>query len=290
MASIPAVAHAVVGGSGTAAIDFPEALDDGRVRVLDPAVQVDTPFGRSPLLKHIAVSAEGGTSRAALVARSHGWERSRNRNEAALALFWTLQQAGVNRVISEAGSGSITQNFRPRDLVLPHDVIDLTPQVGGRLDPDWVVLMRTPFCPEIREALHLQAQAWAADKATRAFDRAVYAAREGTRFESAAEVAAFGRLGADVTGHAIAPEVYLAREIGACYAALTIVLNYAEGVRPTWDFDLLEEIARDDAVSLGRRLLEALLGIPETRGCPCMGYRRRVDTANRPETAMTDSA
>lgn len=290
MASIPRVAHAIVGGSGTAAIEFPEALEDGRVRVLDGSLRVDTPFGPGPLLKHIAVSGADGTSREALVARSHGWERGRSRSEAALALFWVLQQAGVRRVISEAGSGSITQNFRPRDLVLPHDVIDLTPQVGGRLAPDWVVLMRTPFCPEIREALLIQAQAWAADKATRAFDRAVYAAREGTRFESAAEVAAFGRLGADVTGHAIAPEVYLAREIGACYAALTIVLNYAEGVRPTWDFDLLEEIARDDAVSLGVRLVAALLGIPEAAGCPCMGYRRRVDIVNSPETAMTDSA
>jgi 5'-methylthioadenosine phosphorylase len=290
MASLPLVAHAIVGGSGTAAIDFPEALDDSRVRVIDPAVQVDTPFGRGPVLKHVAVTGAGGVAREALVARSHGWQRGHSRSEAALALFWVLQQAGVRRVISEAGSGSITQSFRPRDLVLPHDVIDLTPQVGGRLAPDWLVVMRAPFCPEIREALHVQAQAWAADKATRAFDRAVYAAREGTRFESAAEVAAFGRLGADITGHAIAPEVYLAREIGACYAALTIVLNYAEGVRPTWDFDLLEEIARDDAVSLGSRLIAALLAIPETPGCPCMRYRRCVDTVNRPETAMTDSA
>lgn len=286
--ALPQCAHAIVGGSGTAAIDFPEVLGDERVRILGEEISVDTPFGQSPAVKHIAVRTPDGGEREALVARMHGWRHNASRHEAALALFWLFRRAGVRRVIAEAGSGSITQHFRPRDLVLPHDLIDLTPSVGGRLDPDAVVLMREPFCPDIRGALWKYAAMWATDKATRAFNRAVYATGQGPRFETAAEVAAFARLGADVIGQAIAPEVFLAREIGACYAAMTLVLNYAEGVRPHWDFELLQEILTEDARSLAQLLVDALSDVPEQPGCTCTQYRR-VPGASDP-AAMTDTA
>jgi 5'-methylthioadenosine phosphorylase len=285
---LPQCAHAVVGGSGTAAIDFPEALGDDRVRILAGAISIETPFGRSPAVKHIALRMPDGSEREALVARMHGWQHNASRHEAALALFWLFREAGVLRVLAEAGSGSITQHFRPRDLVLPHDLLDFTPSVGGRLDPDAVVLMREPFCPDIRGALWAHASLWAADKATRAFNRAVYATGQGPRFETAAEVTAFARLGADVIGQAIAPEVFLAREIGACYAAMTLVLNYAEGVRPHWDFELLQEILAEDARSLGQLLLDALSDVPENPRCSCAEYRR-LPTATDP-APMTDTA
>ena len=286
--TLPRCAHAIVGGSGTAAIEFPEALGDERVRVIATTISAKTPFGPSPEVKHIAVRVAGGEEREALVARMHGWRHNAARHEATLALFWLFREAGVRRVVAESGSGSITQHFRPRDLVLPHDVIDLTPSVGGRLDPGAVVLMREPFCPDIRGAMWEHAAPWAADKATRAFNRAVYATGQGPRFETAAEVAAFARLGADITGQAIAPEVFLAREIGACYAAMTIVLNYAEGVRPHWDFELPQEILAEDARSLGQLLLDALVDVPEQPRCSCASYRRSSVTAET--AAMTDTA
>jgi purine nucleoside phosphorylase len=282
-------AHAIIGGSGTAAIEFPEALEDRRVCVVGEPLVVPTPFGESPPVKRLTVLREDGSVREALVARMHGWRQGISRHDATLALFWLFREAGVRRIFAEAGAGSILQNFRPRDLVLPHDVIDLTPQVGGRLDPRYLVVMRAPFCPELRAAMWERATRWAADKATRAFDRAVYATTQGTRFETAAEIAAYARLGADVIGQAIAPEVYLAREIGACYAATTMVLNYAEGVRPKWDYELLQEILQDDARSMAQLLVEALSSSPEEPGCACLSYRKRVTSAD-PAAAMTDTA
>jgi 5'-methylthioadenosine phosphorylase len=289
MPSVPACAHAIVGGSGTAAIEFPEALGDPRVRVVGDPIVVPTPFGESPPVKRLALVREDGSVREALVARMHGWQQGVDRHTATLALFWLFREAGVRRIIAEAGAGSILQNFRPRDLILPHDVIDLTPQVSGRLDPQHVVVMRAPFCPELRGAMWEQATRWAADKATRAFDRAVYATSQGMRFETAAEIAAFARMGADVIGQAISPEVYLAREIGACYAAITIVLNYAEGVRPKWDYELLQEILQDDARTMGQLLVEALASTPEVPACACLSYRKKVASAD-PAAAMTDTA
>jgi 5'-methylthioadenosine phosphorylase len=286
---LPRCAHAIVGGSGTAAIEFPEALGDERVRVIEDGITAETPFGESPEVKHVAVRLGGGEEREVLVAHMHGWRHNATRHEATLALFWLFREAGVRRVLAEAGSGSITQHFRPRDLVLPHDVIDLTPSVGGRLDPGVVILMREPFCADIRAAIWEHAAPWASDKATRAFNRAVYATGQGPRFETAAEVSAFARLGADIIGQAIAPEVFLAREIGACYAAMTLVLNYAEGVRPHWDFELLQEILAEDARSLGQLLLDALIDVPEQPLCSCASYRRHPVSADA-AAALTDTA
>lgn len=289
MSTVPHCAHAIVGGSGSAAIDFPEALGDSRVRVAGDPIVVPTPFGSSPPVKRLALTREDGSVREALVARMHGWQQGVDRHSATLALFWVFREAGVRRIIAEAGAGSILQNFRPRDLILPHDIIDLTPQVSGRLDPDHVVVMRAPFCPELRAAMWEPATRWATDKATRAFDRAVYATSQGTRFETAAEIAAYARMGADVIGQALSPEVYLAREIGACYAAISVVLNYAEGVRPKWDYELIREILQDDARTMGQLLLEALARTPEVPGCACLSYRKRA-AAGDPAAAMTDTA
>ena len=286
MASIPRSAHAIVGGSGTSAIDFPEGLADPRVRVVGPPVAADTPFGRSPEVTHVAVALPDGGERDALVAPMHAWQHGVRRSSAALALFWVFQQAGVRRVIGESGAGSITQHFRPRDLVVPHDVIDFTPQVIGHLDPAHRILMRNPFCPELRAVIWEGTQALAISRATRCFDRGILATTEGTRFETAAEVSAYARIGADLVSSGVCPDVFLAREIGACYGAMTLVLNYAEGVRPRWDYELLEEIIREDALSLGRLLIDALVQTPQTSACGCATYRKRVDSAGAAPLVM----
>jgi 5'-methylthioadenosine phosphorylase len=289
MVAIPRVAHAVVGGSGTSALEFPAGLQDPRVRILAAGIQLDTPFGQTPALTHIVVAGPNGGQREAMAVAMHGWVPGSDRRQSSLALFWALREAGVRRIVAESGVGSITQNFRPRDLVVPHDVLDLTPQVGGRIAPEHRVIMRQPFCPEIRGRLWDGAQRMAADRATRAFDRAVCVATEGTRFETAAEVNAYARLGGDLVGAGICPEVFLAREIGACYAALAGVLNYAEGVRPQWDYELLEEIVHEDARQIADLLLTALMQVPDTIGCNCATYRKPVAFGGR-VAALTDTA
>jgi hypothetical protein len=53
-----------------------------------------------------------------------------------------------------------------------------------------------------------------------------------------------------------------------------MVLNYAEGVRPEWDFDLLRAIVREGAEELGRVALDALIALPDEMGCACGSYRQ----------------
>jgi len=238
-------------------------------------------------MEHLLLTTSSGEERPFLFTRLHALLQLRDRRQTVLSLFWALERAGVGRIVAESGAGSITQHFHPRDLVVPHDFIDLTAQLGGHLSPGAVLVMREPFCPDIREALWQRARRFAAEKATRVFNRAVFVAVEGPRYETAAEVAALARLGGDVIGQALAPEVYLAREIGACYGVVQMVLNYAEGVRPEWDFELLRAIVREGAEELGPVALDALESLPAEPGCRCASYRQLPHAI---EAAVTDTA
>ncbi len=278
---LPRAGYALLGGSGSDAGGSPTA--DPRVARVGE-VRPATPFGEAPPLDHLVLTTETGEERVVLFSRLHGLLQQRDRRRSVLALFWALERSGVTRIVAESGAGSITQHFHPRDLVVPHDFIDFTPQVGGQIRPGAVLVMREPFCPDVREALWQRARRFAAEKATRVFNRAVFVAVEGPRFESAAEVAALARLGGDVIGQALAPEVYLAREIGACYGVVQMVLNYAEGVRPEWDFELLRAIVREGAEELGPVALDALGALAAERTCRCAGYRQL------PRAAVPDPA
>lgn len=107
------------------------------------------------------------------------------------------------------------------------------------LEGEYLLTMRQPVCPVLRTTLVRAAQ----NSATgRVFDHGVYAVTDGRHFESPAEVSMLGRLGADIVGQSMCPEVYLAREIGACYGRVDIVTNYAEGVVSDWEHQELTDI------------------------------------------------
>ena len=63
---------------------------------------------------------------------------------------------------------------------------------------------------------------------------------EGPRFESPAEVRHLQGIG-DVVGQSFSPEVWLARDIGACYAGIYLIVNYGEGVVSEWSHDELND-------------------------------------------------
>ncbi|MGA7172615.1 MAG: hypothetical protein WCB86_07780 [Candidatus Dormiibacterota bacterium] len=279
--SIPRVAFALLGGSGTGTQGSPEL--EREVRMLDREVVFATPFGETPPISRFELSLDSGGVRPVLFSRPYAGLAgataalpSHQRAQQVLALFWVLQRAGVTRVVAESGAASITQHFHPRDLVVPHDFIDFTHQHGGQLETGVILVMREPFCPEIREALWQRARQFAADKATRAFNRAVHVTVEGPRLETAAEVAALARMGGDIISQSLTPEIYLAREIGACFGSVEMVLNYAEGVRPEWDFELLRAIVREGAEELGRVALDAMLALPDEAQCSCLSHRQPI--------------
>ena len=264
---IPAARYAVIGGSGTLSSDFPRASTADDVEILADGLYFRTPYGESPAFRLFSVAG-----RRVLTCRMHGWRSGVTRANASRQVFWVLREAGVTRILSEGGVGTVNPLLDPRDFLIPDDYLDLSVRKDVMLDGRYLLVMRDALCAELRRTLIEETKK---RYTGRIFDRGIYAVTDGRHFESPAEIAMM-QGHADIVGQSLAPEVYLAREIGACYAGLYFVVNYGEGIRP-WSHDTLEQIFYDDAPMIGDILLATIRSVSaEETSCPCRSLRKET--------------
>jgi len=177
------------------------------------------------------------------------------------ANLWALKDAGADSVVSVASVGGIRNDIWPGAILLPHQVIDYT---WGRAStffegpgaPVNHIDFTEPYSRVMRARL-LNAAAAAGERVT---DGGVYAATQGPRLETAAEIHRLERDGADIVGMTGMPEAALAREIGLEYAALTVVANYAAGRGDSEHAVPLDKIGAvlEEAMGRVRRIIEKL--------------------------------
>jgi 5'-methylthioinosine phosphorylase len=146
------------------------------------------------------------------------------------ANMWALAQHEVKYIVSVASVGGIHPDFKPGTLAVPDQIIDYTygrefTYFDGGDRSVVHVDFTLPYCEALRQRL-LQA-ANAAGEAIH--EGGTYAATQGPRLESAAEIDRLERDGAVIVGMTGMPEAALARELGLCYAAIAVVVNYAAG-------------------------------------------------------------
>ena len=177
------------------------------------------------------------------------------------ANLWALKESGATEVVSVASVGGIRKDLGPGVLVLPHQIIDYTwgrPSTffEGSGAPVNHIDFTEPYSPGLRERLMK-----AAGEANEAIvDGGVYAATQGPRLETAAEITRLERDGADVVGMTGMPEASLAREIGLDYAAINLVANFAAGRGDSAHAIPMDKIEAVLAESMGRvrRVIELL--------------------------------
>ena len=146
------------------------------------------------------------------------------------ANIWAMKHADVSHVIAVAAVGGITDELKPGMLVIPHQIIDYT---WGRqhtyfeedLPHVTHVDFTEPYCKELRQIICEGATA----AGISTVDHGVYAAVQGPRLESAAEIDRLERDGCTVVGMTGMPEAGLAKELELCYAAINVVANKAAG-------------------------------------------------------------
>jgi 5'-deoxy-5'-methylthioadenosine phosphorylase len=175
------------------------------------------------------------------------------------ANLWALKHVGAGAVVSVASVGGIRNDIWPGTLVLPHQIVDYT---WGRAStffegpgtPVNHIDFTEPYSRLLRERL-LKA---AGESGERIMDGGVYAATQGPRLETAAEINRLERDGADIVGMTGMPEAALAREIGLEYAAIAVVANYAAGRGDSERAIALDRIEAvlDEAMGRVRRIIE----------------------------------
>lgn len=267
--NVPAAQFGVCGGSGSLSFAFPAALGDERVTVLAEDLVFDTPFGRSPAFTHFRVDGAAG-SRDALSVKMHGWRRGVKRADASLQVFWVFHEAGVRKVLADGGVGSLNHLLDPRDIVIPDDFIDLSMKQDIYVRGDHLLIMRQPTCPDMTARLAEGAR----EHFERVFDRGTYLVTDGPRFESVAEVDYMKRLGGDIIGQSFAPEVFLARDIGACYAGIYLVVNYGEGIIRQWEHSELKSAFFGESETISRVIINTMAETDLAAECGCMDLRK----------------
>ena len=147
-----------------------------------------------------------------------------------LANLWALNAQGVRSIVSVATVGGIHADLVPGNIVLPDQIIDYThgrktTYYDGVDLPIKHIDFTEPYCPKMRE----QCMQAAANAGESLIDGGVYAAVQGPRLETAAEINRLEGDGATMVGMTGMPEAALARELEISYAALCPVANYAAG-------------------------------------------------------------
>ncbi len=139
-----------------------------------------------------------------------------------------LQKLGVRYIYAIAAVGSCYKTYSVGDLVLLDDFLDFT---SGRVSTYYEnggsvahVKMDSPYCKYLQSKLEPFSNSLNFKKGV------VYGCTQGPRFETACEIRAYTKLGADVIGMTGVPEVCLAKELGMCYAAVGVITNMCSGV------------------------------------------------------------
>ena len=177
------------------------------------------------------------------------------------ANLWALKENGAAEVVSVASVGGIRNDLWPGVLLLPHQIIDYT---WGRsstyFEGAGVAVNHVDFTEPYSQELRRKLLDAAAACGERIVDEGVYAATQGPRLESAAEITRLERDGADVVGMTGMPEAALAREIGLRYAAIAVVANFAAGRGSSEHAIPLESIGAvlEESMQRVRRVIDQL--------------------------------
>ena len=204
---------AVIGGSGLYQIP-------GLTQTTEHAV--NTPFGKP---SGLIVEGELNDQRIFFLAR-HGVGHHINPSEVNYrANIYALKSLGVERVISVNACGSLREDYKPGDLVIPDQILDMTKYRKNTFFENGLVAhagVADPFCPDLSSHL---LQAFKESNAT-VHDNGTFVVIEGPRFSTRAESNTFRSWGMSIVGMTSAPEAFLAREAELCYASIAHITDY----------------------------------------------------------------
>ena len=215
-AELPTARLGVLGGSGLYAMD---GLED--VRELD----LDTPYGRPSDSLRIG---RIGDLEVVFLAR-HGRHHTFTPTEVPYrANIWALRSLGVRWILSVSAVGSLQEQYRPLDMVVPDQFIDRTHQRPLSFFGEGVVAHVTvadPYCAALSRILEDVGDSLMPE-GRRLHRGGTYLCMEGPAFSTRAESELYRSWGCSVIGMTNHTEARLAREAEIAYATLAMVTDY----------------------------------------------------------------
>src|SRR3954467_11272160 len=248
----------IIGGSGL--YDMAEVTDREERRI-------STPFG-DPSGPYVIGTLRG--KRVAFLARHGAGHRILPSELNFRANIYGLKVLGVERILSASAVGSLKQEYKPLDIVVPDQFFDRT---RGRISPLFGrgIVAHVAFAHPICGDLSAIAADSAAQVGATVHRGGTYVNMEGPQFSTLAESKLYRSWGMDVIGMTNLQEAKLAREAEICYATLALVTDY-DCWHPDHDsvtVDLIIANLLQNAVTAQRAIAEAVDRIDAARTCAC---------------------
>ncbi len=248
----------IIGGSGLYNI---EGIKDVK------SIEIETPFGK-PSDAFTTGTLEG---RSVVFLPRHGKGHTILPTELNFrANIWGMKKLGVTHIIAVSAVGSMREEIRPLDIVIPDQFYDHTKGRKSTFFGDGIVAHMSfadPVCPALADVLFNAAKQVGA----RVHKGGTYLCIEGPQFSTRAESLIFRQWGVSVIGMTNVQEAKLAREAEICYSTMALATDY-----DCWHVGeeevTLEMVVKnlEKNVETAKRIIKtALPMIKLERQCPC---------------------
>jgi 5'-methylthioadenosine phosphorylase len=248
----------IIGGSGL--YDMAEVTDRKEVTLT-------TPFGE-PSGAYVLGTLRG--KRVAFLARHGAGHRLSPSELNFRANIYGLKMLGVEYILSASAVGSLKQEYKPLDIVIPDQFIDRT---RGRISTFFGnglvahVGFAHPFCKVLSGVAYESGLAAGAT----IHKGGTYVCMEGPQFSTLAESNLYRSWGASIIGMTNLQEAKLAREAEICYTTIALVTDY-DCWHPEHDsvtVDMIIANLTQNAKTAQQIIATAVDGLPYARTCEC---------------------
>ncbi len=230
-------------------------------------VQVETPFG-SPSDHLITGNLEG--KRVAFLARHGRGHRIMPSELNFRANIYAMKKLGVERIISASAVGSLKEEHKPLEILIPDQFFDRTRGRVSTFFGEGLVVhisFARPVCPHLCDtlvsagnAIHVPVKRGG-----------TYLCMEGPAFSTVAESNVYRSWNMDVIGMTNLQEAKLAREAEICYATMALVTDY-DCWHPDHDAVTVEQVIavlNQNSENALRLIREAVRQLEDDRPCQC---------------------
>jgi 5'-methylthioadenosine phosphorylase len=248
----------IIGGSGLYSMPGFEAQEE---------IMVETPFGNPS--DNFVVGKLGGRNVAFLARHGRGHRISPSELNFR-ANIYGLKMLGVERILSLSAVGSLKEEHRPLDFVIPDQFVDRTRGRVSTFFGEGIVAhigFSDPICPQLAEVASDACESVGVNVKK----GGAYLCMEGPAFSTRAESNLYRSWGMDVIGMTNLQEAKLAREAEICYVTIAMVTDYdcwhAEHAAVTVD-DIIANLMKN-AENACKVVAAAVERMPAGRSCKC---------------------
>lgn len=255
---MPQAKIGVIGGSGLYDIEGMSDIEE---------VDIATPFGKPS--DTITIGRLEGVKVAFLPRHGKG-HRIPPTDVPVRANIYALKSLGVEYIIGINSVGSLKEELKPGDLIIPDQLIDRTRSRVNTFFRESIAVhipFAEPFCPVLSQIVYQAAQ----EAGATVHQGGTYIVMEGPAFSTKAESHLHRSWGADVIGMTALPEAKLVREAEICYAIIACVTDYDcwHEVHEAVTVEVILNIMRQN-INTAKKIIKLAIGrIPEKRDCDC---------------------